>query len=210
MFLLRLKHFKVCFCCFLVYSSKYFCQYVQWYCYQRQIFSKRCIWLAKSSFLNLRVPLLHFHGFHSLHSCKIDSLRPQMSFSEVGHIYKLPLQGICLFYFYNVVTPISRYVCHFTVYVFDQSLKFVFFPWWLFLCLDLSSVFLLCFQGKLPTTGMTITKMEDSENHKNAFEISGINQKFLFTAYSRICYFQCEMFCLNGGKNVFIVRVTQH
>ncbi|XP_037983998.1 rho guanine nucleotide exchange factor 7 isoform X3 [Motacilla alba alba] len=29
------------------------------------------------------------------------------------------------------------------------------------------------YQGKLPTTGMTITKLEDSENHKNAFEISG-------------------------------------
>ncbi|TKC53321.1 hypothetical protein EI555_017903, partial [Monodon monoceros] len=27
--------------------------------------------------------------------------------------------------------------------------------------------------GKLPTTGMTITKLEDSENHRNAFEISG-------------------------------------
>lgn len=29
-------------------------------------------------------------------------------------------------------------------------------------------------KGKLPMTGMTITKLEDSENHKNAFEISGI------------------------------------
>ncbi|XP_045338194.1 rho guanine nucleotide exchange factor 7 isoform X7 [Leopardus geoffroyi] len=29
------------------------------------------------------------------------------------------------------------------------------------------------YQGKLPTTGMTITKLEDSENHRNAFEISG-------------------------------------
>ncbi|KAM9594154.1 rho guanine nucleotide exchange factor 7 isoform 6-T7 [Morphnus guianensis] len=29
------------------------------------------------------------------------------------------------------------------------------------------------YQGKLPMTGMTITKLEDSENHKNAFEISG-------------------------------------
>ncbi|NXA12716.1 ARHG7 factor, partial [Sapayoa aenigma] len=29
------------------------------------------------------------------------------------------------------------------------------------------------FKGKLPMTGMTITKLEDSENHKNAFEISG-------------------------------------
>ncbi|XP_049723608.1 rho guanine nucleotide exchange factor 7 isoform X1 [Elephas maximus indicus] len=29
------------------------------------------------------------------------------------------------------------------------------------------------YQGKLPTTGMTITKLEDSENHKNSFEISG-------------------------------------
>ncbi|XP_010183491.1 PREDICTED: rho guanine nucleotide exchange factor 7-like, partial [Mesitornis unicolor] len=29
------------------------------------------------------------------------------------------------------------------------------------------------YQGKLPTTGMTITKLEDTENHKNAFEISG-------------------------------------
>ncbi|XP_036315168.1 rho guanine nucleotide exchange factor 7 isoform X8 [Pipistrellus kuhlii] len=29
------------------------------------------------------------------------------------------------------------------------------------------------YQGKLPTTGMTITKIEDSENHRNAFEISG-------------------------------------
>ncbi|XP_009871153.1 PREDICTED: rho guanine nucleotide exchange factor 7-like, partial [Apaloderma vittatum] len=28
------------------------------------------------------------------------------------------------------------------------------------------------YQGKLPMTGMTITKLEDSENHKNAFEIS--------------------------------------
>ncbi|OXB60597.1 hypothetical protein ASZ78_007461 [Callipepla squamata] len=28
-------------------------------------------------------------------------------------------------------------------------------------------------EGKLPMTGMTITKLEDSENHKNAFEISG-------------------------------------
>ncbi|KAL7983863.1 hypothetical protein Chor_000739 [Crotalus horridus] len=27
--------------------------------------------------------------------------------------------------------------------------------------------------GKLPLTGMTITKLEDSENHRNAFEISG-------------------------------------
>ncbi|XP_072832636.1 rho guanine nucleotide exchange factor 7 isoform X1 [Vicugna pacos] len=29
------------------------------------------------------------------------------------------------------------------------------------------------YQGKLPTTGMTITKLEDSENHRNAFEIAG-------------------------------------
>ncbi|ELK14885.1 Rho guanine nucleotide exchange factor 7 [Pteropus alecto] len=29
------------------------------------------------------------------------------------------------------------------------------------------------YQGKLPTTGMTISKLEDSENHRNAFEISG-------------------------------------
>ncbi|KAM9049712.1 rho guanine nucleotide exchange factor 7 isoform 3-T4 [Megaptera novaeangliae] len=29
------------------------------------------------------------------------------------------------------------------------------------------------YQGKLPTTGMTITKLEDGENHRNAFEISG-------------------------------------
>ena len=29
------------------------------------------------------------------------------------------------------------------------------------------------YQGKLPTTGMTITKLEDSENPRNAFEISG-------------------------------------
>ncbi|XP_077014803.1 rho guanine nucleotide exchange factor 7 isoform X2 [Tamandua tetradactyla] len=29
------------------------------------------------------------------------------------------------------------------------------------------------YQGKLPTTGMTIAKLEESENHKNAFEISG-------------------------------------
>ncbi|KAB1267617.1 Rho guanine nucleotide exchange factor 7, partial [Camelus dromedarius] len=28
-------------------------------------------------------------------------------------------------------------------------------------------------EGKLPTTGMTITKLEDSENHRNAFEIAG-------------------------------------
>ncbi|XP_063160918.1 rho guanine nucleotide exchange factor 7 isoform X2 [Candoia aspera] len=29
------------------------------------------------------------------------------------------------------------------------------------------------YQGKLPLTGMTITKLEDTENHRNAFEISG-------------------------------------
>ncbi|XP_072478054.1 rho guanine nucleotide exchange factor 7 isoform X3 [Notamacropus eugenii] len=29
------------------------------------------------------------------------------------------------------------------------------------------------YQGKLPMTGTTITKLEDSENHKNAFEIAG-------------------------------------
>ena len=29
------------------------------------------------------------------------------------------------------------------------------------------------YQGKLPMTGMTITNLEDSENHRNAFEISG-------------------------------------
>uniref|UniRef100_A0A8D0L7V5 Rho guanine nucleotide exchange factor 7 n=1 Tax=Sphenodon punctatus TaxID=8508 RepID=A0A8D0L7V5_SPHPU len=29
------------------------------------------------------------------------------------------------------------------------------------------------YQGKLPMTGMTITKLEDTENHKNSFEISG-------------------------------------
>ncbi|XP_044285482.1 rho guanine nucleotide exchange factor 7 isoform X4 [Varanus komodoensis] len=29
------------------------------------------------------------------------------------------------------------------------------------------------YQGKLPLTGMTIVKLEDSENHRNAFEISG-------------------------------------
>ncbi|XP_055985006.1 rho guanine nucleotide exchange factor 7 isoform X2 [Sorex fumeus] len=29
------------------------------------------------------------------------------------------------------------------------------------------------YQGKLPTTGMTVTKLEDGENHRNAFEISG-------------------------------------
>ncbi|XP_030424592.1 rho guanine nucleotide exchange factor 7 isoform X3 [Gopherus evgoodei] len=29
------------------------------------------------------------------------------------------------------------------------------------------------YQGKLPMTGMTITKLEDSENHRNAFEIAG-------------------------------------
>ncbi|KFO35048.1 Rho guanine nucleotide exchange factor 7 [Fukomys damarensis] len=29
------------------------------------------------------------------------------------------------------------------------------------------------YQGKLPTTGMTITKLEDSEHHRNAFEIAG-------------------------------------
>uniref|UniRef100_A0A8C6Z4K4 Rho guanine nucleotide exchange factor 7 n=1 Tax=Nothoprocta perdicaria TaxID=30464 RepID=A0A8C6Z4K4_NOTPE len=29
------------------------------------------------------------------------------------------------------------------------------------------------YQGKLPMTGMTITKLEDTENHKNAFEIAG-------------------------------------
>uniref|UniRef100_A0A670JAU1 Rho guanine nucleotide exchange factor 7 n=1 Tax=Podarcis muralis TaxID=64176 RepID=A0A670JAU1_PODMU len=29
------------------------------------------------------------------------------------------------------------------------------------------------YQGKLPLTGMTIAKLEDSENHRNAFEISG-------------------------------------
>ncbi|XP_063507228.1 rho guanine nucleotide exchange factor 7 isoform X10 [Pongo pygmaeus] len=33
------------------------------------------------------------------------------------------------------------------------------------------------YQGKLPTTGMTITKLEDSENHRNAFEISGDRHK---------------------------------
>ncbi|XP_060040190.1 rho guanine nucleotide exchange factor 7 isoform X2 [Erinaceus europaeus] len=29
------------------------------------------------------------------------------------------------------------------------------------------------YQGKLPTTGMTVTKLDDSESHRNAFEISG-------------------------------------
>ncbi|KAG8517004.1 Rho guanine nucleotide exchange factor 7, partial [Galemys pyrenaicus] len=29
------------------------------------------------------------------------------------------------------------------------------------------------YQGKLPTTGMTVTKLEDSEHHRNTFEIAG-------------------------------------
>lgn len=29
-------------------------------------------------------------------------------------------------------------------------------------------------------TGMTITKLEDSENHKNAFEISGIAHLYFY------------------------------
>lgn len=46
----------------------------------------------------------------------------------------------------------------------------------MFLCVSyLMSMSLSFFsKGKLPMTGMTITKLEDSENHKNAFEISGI------------------------------------
>lgn len=36
------------------------------------------------------------------------------------------------------------------------------------------------FKGKLPMTGMTITKLEDSENHKNAFEISGIAHLYFY------------------------------
>ncbi|XP_063648403.1 rho guanine nucleotide exchange factor 7 isoform X9 [Pan troglodytes] len=43
------------------------------------------------------------------------------------------------------------------------------------------------YQGKLPTTGMTITKLEDSENHRNAFEISGDRHKL------------CEC-CVSGRK----------
>uniref|UniRef100_A0A8C9RPM7 Rho guanine nucleotide exchange factor 7 n=1 Tax=Scleropages formosus TaxID=113540 RepID=A0A8C9RPM7_SCLFO len=46
---------------------------------------------------------------------------------------------------------------------------------------DTLKVFFFCFlnlvavlfQGKLPLTGMSIMKLDDSENHKNAFEISG-------------------------------------
>lgn len=30
---------------------------------------------------------------------------------------------------------------------------------------------------------MTITKLEDSENHKNAFEISGIDHKYFYVYY---------------------------
>ncbi|PNI38224.1 ARHGEF7 isoform 4 [Pan troglodytes] len=41
------------------------------------------------------------------------------------------------------------------------------------------------YQGKLPTTGMTITKLEDSENHRNAFEISGDRHK-LWSMIERI------------------------
>lgn len=68
-------------------------------------------------------------------------------------------------------------MCEFTVNVFCQSLKFIFslignvFMYFVF-NIDVFIFFL--FKGKLPMTGMTITKLEDSENHKNAFEISGI------------------------------------
>lgn len=33
-------------------------------------------------------------------------------------------------------------------------------------------------------TGMTITKLEDSENHKNAFEISGIVWKYFYLLFN--------------------------
>ena len=33
--------------------------------------------------------------------------------------------------------------------------------------------FVLSLKGKLPLTGMTMTKLEDCEAHKNAFELSG-------------------------------------
>lgn len=45
----------------------------------------------------------------------------------------------------------------------------------------LKLIFLLCLvwvfalQGKLPLTGMIVTKLEDCEAHKNAFELNGIH-----------------------------------
>lgn len=36
-------------------------------------------------------------------------------------------------------------------------------------------------------TGMTITKLEDSENHKNAFEISGIDYKYFYLLLTPGC-----------------------
>lgn len=71
----------------------------------------------------------------------------------------------------------------------------------IFLCvMDLMSVllpFFFFFKGKLPTTGMTITKLEDSENHKNAFEISGIDHKYflclLFTPGYAILNIKCSI-----------------
>lgn len=68
-------------------------------------------------------------------------------------------------------------MCEFTVNVFCQSLKFIFslignvFMYFVF---NIYVFIFFLFKGKLPMTGMTITKLEDSENHKNAFEISGI------------------------------------
>lgn len=50
--------------------------------------------------------------------------------------------------------------------------------------LDLICVFFFFSQGKLPMTGMTITKLEDSENHKNAFEISGIVWKYFYLLFN--------------------------
>lgn len=51
-------------------------------------------------------------------------------------------------------------------------------------------------------TGMTITKLEDSENHKNAFEISGIDCKYFYLPLTPGCAcFKYQMFCLNRGKD---------
>ncbi|CAI9180713.1 unnamed protein product [Rangifer tarandus platyrhynchus] len=38
------------------------------------------------------------------------------------------------------------------------------------------------YQGKLPTTGTTITKLKDSENHRDAFEISGSMIKWILVS----------------------------
>lgn len=69
-------------------------------------------------------------------------------------------------------------MCQFTRNVFFQSFKLVFsLIGNVFICFVFNinvTIFFFCFKGKLPMTGMTITKLEDSENHKNAFEISGI------------------------------------